>query len=327
MALRLLGVGSPLIDRSARVTDEFVSVRAGGGKGGTRHLNAAERSALLAELPEPVLTVPGGAAANTVMAAAELGLETALLGKLGADADGARFRAGLSASGAADRELITAPRGDTGCCIALITPDAERTMRSHLGVSYELTAAEAARCDFSRYDWVLMEGYFAESEMFEPTMRLARAAGCHVAMDVCSYEQAARRRELFHRLLRTYADLIFANADEAAALTGLTAPEAMARQLAGGRRTAVVKLGAAGSLIAVADRLYRIPAAPVEQAVDTTAAGDYYAAGFFYGLSRKLPWEKCGYAGSLTAAAVVRCAGTKLSPAALTALKAQLAEL
>ena len=326
MSFRLLGIGSPLIDRSARVPEEFLAT-VGGGKGGTRHVTGTELAALLRKLPRAVHTVAGGAAANTMMAAAELGLSSALLGKLGADEDGAFFRRSLLTSGADDSELRTDPEAGTGCCLVLITPDAERTMRSDLGASTRLTAEETAQCDFSRYDWVLFEGYFVNAGYFEPTLRIAREAGARVAVDLCSCELAARERERFTTLLERYADLVFANRDEAEALTGLSDPEAIASKICGGRRTAAVKLGACGSLVATPDGMTAVPPAPVKQAVDTTAAGDFYAAGFFYGLSKGLPPEKCGYAGSLTAAAIVQRTGTKLDREEWKQLKSKLENL
>lgn len=324
MSLRLLGVGSPLVDYSAQVPEDFIRSRLSGGKGGTRNIGPAEKAALLAACPGSVTISAGGAAANTVMAAAELGLRSALLGKLGSDADGKRFLRDMRASGADVSELRTDPDSGTGYCLALVTPDAERTMRSDLGASLKLTPSEVGQCDFSRYDRVLLEGYFVNTEIFEPVMRQARAAGVGVAVDLCNYELAAACRERFTRLIAQYADMVFANRDEAAALTGEDVPDRMARTLAALCRTAVVKLGADGALIASGNRLEAVPPTRVENAVDTTAAGDYFAAGFFYALARNRSAARCAAAGARCAAEIIQYPGTKLPREAWNKLKADL---
>ncbi|MCI5778545.1 MAG: adenosine kinase [Lentisphaeria bacterium] len=327
MSLRLLGVGSPLVDYSAQVPEEFIRSRLSGGKGGTRNIGPAEKAELLAVCPGPVTVSAGGAAANTVMAASELGVRGALLGKLGCDADGERFLRDMRMAGADVSELRTDPDTATGYCVALVTPDAERTMRSDLGASLNLTPAEVGQCDFSRYDRVLLEGYFVNTDIFEPVMLRARAAGVGVAVDLCNYELVTAGRERFTRLIARYADMVFANRDEAAALTGKKEPDPMARALAKICRTAVVKLGADGAIIASENRLEAVPPVRVGRVVDTTAAGDYFAAGFFYALGRGRSAARCGAAGARCAAEIIQYPGTKLPREAWNKLKAELEAL
>jgi sugar/nucleoside kinase (ribokinase family) len=272
-----------------------------------------EKQTILERTGSRILTVPGGAAANTIMAAAELGVASAMLGKIGNDPDGDFFVQALRNSGASEKCLLVSPDRPTGYCLTLVTPDAERTMRSNLGASLDLAETDAANVDFSGFDWVLLEGYFVNTDFFEAVLKYAHAAKCKIAVDLCSYELAEKFRERFSRLLKEYADLLFANLEEASALTGTSDLNAIAGKLAALTDIAVIKRGASGSLIIAGENQIHVPPAPVKRAVDTTAAGDYYAAGFFYGLMRKLPLAKCGYAGSLTSAAIVQHPGTKLT--------------
>ncbi len=307
----LLGVGSPLVDYSAAVPDDFLTEHVSGSKGGTLNITDADKEYLSQNMATPFYRVAGGAAANTVMAAAELGVSASLFGKLGNDENGSIFRDAMRKSGASDADLLTDPAMPTGYCLTLVTPDAERTMRSNLAASANISVADAENFDFSRFQWILLEGYFIGTDFFEKCMIRAREAGCKIAVDLCSFELAAKFRDRFIMLLKKYAGLLFANSDEASALTGKSAPEDMLDFLNPLLPATALKLGASGSIIDAGNNRYHIPSAPAT-AVDTTAAGDYYAAGFFYGLAKNMAWDKCGYAGSLAAAEIVTHTGTKL---------------
>ncbi len=314
MGVRLLGIGSPLVDLSAAVSDTFLTAHISGCKGGTLNISDPEKQLILSHADGEILRFPGGAAANTVMAAAELGIASGIFGKVGSDADGEFFKCALQNSGASGNFLLTSPEKPTGYCLTLVTPDAERTMRSNLGASLDISETEAAEVDFSGIEWVLLEGYFVNTACFETCLKRARNTGCKIAVDICSFELAEKFRVRFVDLLSQYADLLFANFEEAAALTQCENLQEIVTKLSTVTDIAVVKCGANGSTVAHNGEMLNIPPAPINRCVvDTTAAGDYYAAGFFYGLLQNMPLEKCGYAGSLVSAEIVQQTGTKLS--------------
>ena len=291
---RLLGAGSPLVDYTAGVSEAFLQCCCGGCKGGTEHIDADGRRRLFAALDGEILRTPGGAAANTVCALGRSGVNCSFMGKLGDDDDGNFFRDELIKSQVSTDELIFVPGGNTGCCISLVTPDAERTMRSDLGVSTKLDEADFQRCDFSGYDWLLSEGYMLQIPRFDKIFTCAEKAGC--------------------RMLADSIDLVFCNEAEAAALTGNNDPEKNIDFLSSLCGMAVVKLGAAGSLVKSENSgMFHIPAYSFGAAVDTTAAGDHYAAGFFYGLANRQDLEKCGIYGSVLGGAAAAVHGSRIA--------------
>ena len=305
---RIIGAGSPLVDYTACVDDLFLQQNIPGGKGGTLHIDGAERRRIFSAITTPVLRTPGGAAANTISALGKLQVDAAFFGKTGNDEDGEFFRKELAECGVATEYLIRT-QGETGYCISLVTPDAERTMRSDLGISTDLSAADWQRCDFSGFSWLLSEGYMLQIPGFENIFAHARKGNCSVALDLSSIEIARQKRNSLPELLKTHVDM-----DEAAALTGTGDPEKNLRYLAGLCQIAIVKLGADGSLIMRQNEsVIRIPACDFGVAVDTTAAGDHYAAGIFYGLSRGFSLEKCGRCGAILGGAAAAVNGSRLT--------------
>lgn len=307
---RLLGVGSPIVDLAARVDDAFLHRTVPGGKGGTLHVSGGELEALVAELPEAPRLVPGGSAGNTVAALTRLGVPAALLGKLGCDERGRFFLDEVRRRGGIASFITTVPGGRTGTCLTFTTPDGERTMRSDLGVSAELTVADV---DFRGIEWVLTEGYMVDAPDFEEIFRRARAAGCRIAFDPGSFELARQHRELFAAVLRDYVELALVNRAEAESLCGSGAPEVLAEKLSSWSPCVVLKLGSDGALIKRrGEDALRIPAVKVENVVDTTAAGDFFAAGFFYGILSGRSLRDAGACGARLAAAIVQVNGTEL---------------
>ena len=325
---RVIGFGSPIVDLSARVDDAFLRAAVPGSKGGMEPLDAAGIDAVVARLPEAPALSAGGAAANTVFALRRAGAEVSFFGRLGDDEAGDFFLRRWRGAGGGVADFIRVPGRATARCLVLVTPDAERTMRSDLGVSLEFTSAEIAAVDFGRFDLLYVEGFMAYSPLFREVIAAARAAGCRVALDLASFEIAGRFRDSFAGLLRDgMIDFLFANREEAAALTGEASPEAALRQIAPGAEYAAVKLGVDGAWIACRGEVFRIAARRTEHPVDTTGAGDLWAAGFLTGWSRgEAPMRAGGY-GAIFAGEVVRHRGAEMDDAAWRRIAAEVAAM
>jgi len=311
MAWKVLGVGSPLMDLLLDVDDAFLSAHVSGAKGGMEMVEPETISALLGKSGSAPRKVPGGSAGNTLFALARMGVPCAMLGKLGADAAGDFYRAEFRRNGGDDSFFAVTREAPTGTCLSLVTPDAERTMRSALGASLLLTPEEVKSRDYSSFDLVFIEGYMLFSSVFDTLLESVKAAGCRIGFDLASFEVAGIFREkLLNTVLPDYVDLLFANEEEAAALLGGGNAADMAEKLGSMCETVVVKSGVRGSIARRGDETVKIPAFVVPDPVDTTAAGDLYAAGFLRGLAVGAPLDRCGRLGARTSAEVVKVFGS-----------------
>jgi len=311
----LIGVGSPIMDLLARVPEEFLATVAG-EKGGMVLVDTPEMEALVSRLPEPPTEIPGGSAANTAQFAARLGLRTTFLGKLGNDEIATAYRGHFAEAGIEGTHFKAGDLANARC-LSLITPDSQRTMRTNLAAAMTLRPDEISSADFAGCRHAHMEGYL----FFNPALATAvvdsvRAAGTRLSVDLASFEVVRVARDWIFGQLRKGIDVVFANEDEVRALFETEEPyDALARRLASFGGTACVKLGKDGAWIAHGEELHRIPPILVEDPVDTTGAGDAWAAGFLYGHLRAWPVAKAGALGSVLGAATVRHIGHAL-PAA-----------
>ncbi len=319
----LLGTGAPLVDILVNVSDDFVRLNVG-DKGGMDHWSIETQENALKLAGADCSIANGGAAGNTVNCLANLGAPCAMLGMLGDDEFGKKYTAELKQAGGSAEYLFKHPSEPTGRCISFITPDSERTMRSNLGASALMTVEEISKVDFSRTEIVYFEGYrLFEMATFDYTLNKAREAGCKIAIDFASFNVVELFQEKLHELYdKNMFDMIFANEDEAKAFFGNDEHEKNITDAMKKCKTAVIKLGKAGSLIGCDGKIYKIPVTPV-QAVDTTGAGDSWAGGFFYGLYRGFDMAKCGECASNVSAEIVQVEGAKLPADAWNKLKLQ----
>lgn len=295
------------------VPEEFLGT-IHGGKGGMEMVDAAWHEEVISRLPSPPSLIPGGSSGNTIFALARLGIPTAMLGKLGTDANGRYYAKRLCELGGEDSAFIWSETEPTGRCMSLVTPDSERTMRTHLGASVTLTPEEAASADFSRFALVHIEGYMLFNlPAVREVVKLAKAAGCEVSLDLASYEVVNIFRSDLQELLRDYIDIVFANEDEGRAFAGSEcSTDEMLERLHELCAIAVLKLGREGARIM--DREGRITrvGARVVTALDTTGAGDLWQAGFLFGYLNNHDWESCGRYGALLGAEVVQILGAQI---------------
>jgi sugar/nucleoside kinase (ribokinase family) len=308
------GVGNSLVDIQAQVSDatlaglEFP-------KGSMTLVDEATQQRVLSTLHGvPIHRCAGGSAANTIMGIADLGGKSAYAGKVGADEIG-RFcledmrRLGVSIE-------VPPATGQTGTCVILITPDAQRTMLTHLGVSSTLGPADIDENAIRGAKYVYIEGYlFAGSSTREAALRaiaLAKSSGVKVAFTVSDPFLIAQFRDEFWELIRGPVDLLFCNLEEARSLTGMRDPIECAREIHRNAQNVALTLGGDGSILMHEGTAIPIEGVPV-QAIDTTGAGDMYAAGLLYGVTAGLPWKNAGRLASHAAARIVSQMGARLA--------------
>ncbi|MBC2595549.1 adenosine kinase [Ruficoccus amylovorans] len=307
----LIGVGSPIVDSLAQVEETFVA-SIPGEKGGMELVDATTMGELMAQVESPMTEAPGGSAGNTAVAVARLGLPTTFLGKIGNDAGGEFYKDRFVELGG-DGSRFKVGAVPNGRCLSLVTPDSERTMRTDLGAAMTLSPDEVSVEDFRGCRHAHIEGYILfNRELMFKVLNSAKAAGCTVSIDLASFEVVGATKDILPDILSEYVDVVFANEGEAGALFDSTDYEKMVAELAGMCEVAVVKLGKAGSLIQQGKTLEKIAPVLVNQSVDTTGAGDLWAAGFLYGWLRGRPLATCGHYGSVMGAEIVQVMGAAI---------------
>jgi len=208
----------------------------------------------------------------------------------------------------------------TGCAVALVSPDSERTFATFLGAAIELSAENLSSSSiqhpassiFQRYDYFHIEGYLVQNhDLIETSVKLAKEAGLTVSIDMASYNVVEANKEFLHEIIEKYVDIVFANEEEAKAFTGKDPREAL-HEIGGKCNIAVVKTGKEGSMVKQGEDLHNIGIIAVTP-VDTTGAGDLYASGFLYGLANDKSLQECGRIGALLAGNVIEFMGSKMT--------------
>ena len=309
----LIGVGNPIMDLLAHVDDAFLAQHVAGAKGGMVLVDDSDIAALVKKVEGKVATMPGGAVANATLGATRLGLRTTYLGKIGGDITAEHYFENFTAAGG-DGSRFKRAALPNGRCLSLVTPDGQRTLRTHLGAAMTLSPDEIAPADFLGARHALIEGYLLfNPALAEQVIRTARAAGCTVSIDLASFEVVNAARDWIFAQLRQGVDIVFANEDEATALfQRRDSYENFARELAGFGGIAAVKMGGEGAWVAQGNHLHRIAPVHAERVVDTTGAGDSWAAGFLYGHLRGASLSAAGAIGSILGAETVQHLGAAI---------------
>ena len=307
-----IGVGSPIIDIIAQVEESFIN-QIGAEKGGMVLVDEDTLKTLLTKITDQTKKAPGGSAGNTLFALARMGNNTRFLGKAGNCPEGDFFRNCFSSLGG-NTSSFKIGNVINGQCLSLVTPDGERTLRTHLGAAMSLAPEEISVSDFDGCDHAHIEGYLLfNNDLMMHILKCAKAANCTISLDLASFEVVQASGSLLKEILNDYVDIVFANEAEAATFTGLKDeyPE-MAKKLAEYCDVAVVKIGPEGAHIANRDELIKVEAVPVSKVVDTTGAGDLWAAGFLHGWSRNYSLAQSAKVGAILGAAVVQIQGSAL---------------
>ena len=252
----------------------------------------------------------GGSAANTIHGLAKLGALVSFVGKIGGDEMGSFFLEDLKANKVTP--FLIRSKKDTGKAQALITNDAERTFATSLGAAIDLSAADLEERLFEGHHLLYVEGYLVQNhELLEKSLMMAKKTGLKIALDLASYNVVEDNLAFLTEMVREYVDIVFANEEEAQAFTGSTDPREALLKLAEITELAVVKIGKGGSLISHKGDTVIIKIDPVES-IDSTGAGDLYAAGFLFGYIQNQPMKVCGELGSLLAGSVIQGIGAKI---------------
>lgn len=319
---QIIGMGNVLVDALYRVENDSDLERLGLRKGGMQLIDRdrfLDLSRLMAGTACKRTT--GGSACNTIMGLARLGAPTALFGKVCDDDNGRFFADSFGRLGV--RTLLLRDTQPTGVASTFITPDGQRTFATHLGAAALLEADELRPDLFNGYSYLYIEGYLVQSHaLIERAVRLAHDAGLLVCLDMASFNIVEAERDFFARLLAE-TDIVFANDEEARAFTGKDARAAL-DDLAALCGTAVVKMGAEGACARSGSDVASVPAGDAPSVTDTTAAGDYFAAGFLYAHAQGRPLSACLAAGTVLANQIIQVVGTRLPDATWDAIRAQV---
>jgi sugar/nucleoside kinase (ribokinase family) len=312
--LDVLAIGNAIVDVIANADDAFIGTL-GMAKGSMRLIDEAEATALY-ERMGPAREASGGSAANTVAGLASLGLKAGFIGQLGQDQLGQIFTHDIRSLGVA---FDTAPRSDVGAtarCLIMVTPDAERTMSTFLGAAQMLEASAIDPARVAAAKIVYLEGYLWDPEApraaMYAAMDAAKAAGTKVAFTLSDSFVVDRHRDGLDALLSEgRIDILFANEAEIRALAQRDSAEEAASIIAERVPTVVVTCNENGAFALSGDNRASVPAEPISELVDTTGAGDLFAAGFLAGEARGLGLERSLKLGAIAAAEVIQHYGAR----------------
>jgi sugar/nucleoside kinase (ribokinase family) len=310
--LDIIGIGNAIVDVQARANDAFLSEH-GLDKGAMRLIDESQAEALYAAMG-PGTESSGGSAANTCAVAAALGARVGYLGKVAADPLGGVFAHDIRAAGVHFPTPPLENGAPTARCLILVTPDGQRTMNTFLGAAVHFAEADADAAEVGRAGILYLEGYLfdppAAQAAFRAAARAAHAAGRRVALTLSDPFCVHRHRDAFREFVRTEADILFANEAEILALHETEDFSEAARRAAEEVALAALTRSERGSVLLSEGARHEIAAAPAT-VVDTTGAGDAYAAGVLAALARELPLPECGRWGSVAAAEVISHFGAR----------------
>jgi sugar/nucleoside kinase (ribokinase family) len=321
--LDVVGIGNAIVDVIASADDAFLEAH--GMTKGAMMLIDEERAERIYETMGSAIISSGGSAGNTIAGIASLGGSVGYIGKVRDDLLGAAFRHDITAAGARFTTPLATRGPATARCLILVTPDAQRTMNTYLGACVNLGPQDIDADLIRAAQVTYLEGYLYDQpsaqEAFHTASDIAHAAGRKVSLSLSDAFCVNRHRDAFLDLVTRHVDVLFSNEAEITALFKTTSLERALAELRAVTDLAAVTREAQGSLIVTRDRVIEIPAAPVAEVVDTTGAGDLYAAGFLYGFTHGTALDVCGEIGSLAAGEIISHVGARPQ----RALKALLA--
>lgn len=309
---KIIGIGNALTDILAVLKSDALFDELNIPKGSTQFI---ERNQVpdVEKLFSTMTTkqVPGGSSANTIRSLAQVGVETGYIGKVGHDKTGEFYIQNMKAVGINTR--FSYSDLPSGIASTLISPDGERTFIDYLGAAATLKSEDITSEALKGYSYLYIEGYLIQDhDMITHAMRLAKERGMKVCLDMANFNIVAGDLDFFRELIHNYVDIVFANEQEAMAYSSSSIEDAL-EELGRECEIAIVKVGSKGSNILRGHERVTVDVVKVDDVIDTNGAGDYYAAGFMFGLLSGCSLAKCGKLGSLFSSEVIRVIGTALS--------------
>ncbi|RUO75839.1 adenosine kinase [Idiomarina seosinensis] len=313
----VIGIGNALVDQEFEVSDEFLQQHQL-EKGMMALIEEQDQNRLIAELSklgDLKKQCGGGSAANSLVAFAQFGGNAFYCCKVADDEAGQFYRQDLEQVGIRTNLEQQQHPGTTGRCLVMVTPDAERTMRTHLGITADLSTAELDRDAIAAAEYLYIEGYLITSEIARGAIaeakRVARENNTKLVMTCSDPAMVKYFRDGIDQILDGGVDLMFCNREEAELLTGEADPETAAKALLKLANTVAITLGKDGALIVDNERQVHIPGVKVK-AVDTNGAGDMFAGAMLYGLTQGMSLADAGHLASHAAAELVTEFGARL---------------
>jgi sugar/nucleoside kinase (ribokinase family) len=301
------GIGNAIVDVISRTEDAFLVDNV--IEKGAMNLVDAERSGQIYERMGPGLEMSGGSAANTIVGLAGLGGTGAFIGKVRDDSFGKVFRHDITAAGVRFDSLNSTSGPPTASCLVLVTPDAQRSMNTHLGACVDLGPEDVDEDLIKESKVIYLEGYLWDppraKEAFLKAAAIAHASGGLVSLSLSDPFCVGRHREEFRELVERHVDILFANEDEIVSLYEASDFDTALQSVRGQCQTVALTRGAKGSVVLSGEEVHVLDAEPAAKIVDTTGAGDLYAAGFLYGHTQGMDPARSGRLGGIAAGEII----------------------
>ena len=307
---KVIGIGNALTDMLVNLRSDEVLEKFDLPRGSMSLVNSEQQK----EISKSVSGLPytlslGGSADNTIRAMARLGCKVGFIGKVGRDSTGDFFESALENLGI--QPFIMRGEERSGKCVSLVSPDGERTLVTHLGAAVEMKAEDLTPAIFEGYDCLYVEGYLVQDHnLIRGAIRMAKELGLKVAIDLASFNVVEENLEFLREVISEYVDIVFANEDEARVFSGEEEPVNALQYISTMCDLVVVKIGMRGALIKQGGEVSHVGIMAAAKRVDTTGAGDFYAAGFMAGMCEGLSLRQCGTIGAITAGKVIEIVGT-----------------
>jgi sugar/nucleoside kinase (ribokinase family) len=313
---KVTGIGNAIVDILANVEDSFLS-KHNLTKGAMKIISESDMKKLNSQI-KALRKISGGSAANTIAALSSLGNPVSFIGKVGNDELGRLFEKDLKCIGVNNfiAKVDSTESGSTACCIVLVTPDTQRTMGTFIGVSGLLNPDNIDENIISQSEIIYLESYLLDSKeaikAFEKAVRIALETGGKVSLNLSDSFCVERHRNEVFNLIKNNVNILFANEEEIKSLFETSSLESALYNCKELKNTCVITRAEKGSVVISNGKVSIIPPEKNVRVVDTTGAGDLYAAGFLHGLIRGMNPEICGRIGSIVAAEIISQHGARL---------------
>lgn len=322
---KIIGLGNALVDVLVMLDDDKLLDDIGLPRGSMQLINSKK----FLELDQIISTknpsiATGGSAANTIKALATLNAPVGFIGKIGVDSYGEFFKDTFT-SHKIETHLLLDDLNSSGVASTFISKDGERTFGTYLGAASNLLKKDITSDFYNGFSILYVEGYLVQNhDLILKAVKLAKDLNLKVCIDLASYNIVSGDLEFFHYLVENYVDIVFANEEEAYAFSQKKDAMDAVQYIGALCDIAVVKIGAKGSLVMRNGIITQVDAVPNCKVVDTTGAGDYFAAGFLYGYINNQSLENCAKIGSILSANVIADVGTTLDEKVWKSIKVEI---